>query len=221
MVNGHVLTPAAADHARYPIKEATHVRLGRDLKVLQVLLPVEGDVGRLDLALLDVDLVAAEDDGDVFAHTLEVAVPVGHVLVRDARRHVEHDDAALALDVVAVAQAAKLLLAGRVPHIEADRAKVGVEGEGVDLDAEGGYLVSSGDREHGLGSGKSRADDRMRRGHWGSGTRMKLGLSGKGRDAPMYFFSNSPVKWRLTKVVCPSASASVRQKVDDQLTLPV
>jgi hypothetical protein len=35
-------------------------------------------------------------------------VPVGHVLVRDAARDVEHDDAALALDVVAVAQAAEL-----------------------------------------------------------------------------------------------------------------
>jgi hypothetical protein len=29
-------------------------------------------------------------------------------------------------------------LAGSVPHVEADGAKVGVEGEGVDLDTEGG-----------------------------------------------------------------------------------
>ena len=38
-----------------------------------------------------------------------------------------HDDAALALDVVAVAQAAELLLSRRVPHVEAERAEVSVE----------------------------------------------------------------------------------------------
>jgi len=90
-------------------------------------------------------------------------VPVGDVLVRDLGRDVEHDDAALALrardgrgqraserrgeetgargahlDVVAVAETAELLLAGRVPHVEADGAKVGVEREGVDLDTESG-----------------------------------------------------------------------------------
>jgi hypothetical protein len=69
-------------------------------------------------------------------------VPVGDVLVRDARGDVKHDDAALALDVVAVAQAAEFLLAGSVPDVEADGAKVGVEGEGVDFDTEGGYCVS-------------------------------------------------------------------------------
>jgi hypothetical protein len=51
-------------------------------------------------------------------------VPVGDVLVGDARRHVEHDDAALAVDVVAIAQTAKLLLAGRVPDVELDGAEV-------------------------------------------------------------------------------------------------
>lgn len=103
---------------------------------------MEGDIGSLDLALLDVHLVAAQHDGDVFTHALEVAVPVGYVLVRDARGDVKHDDAALALNVVAVAQAAEFLLAGSVPDVEADGAKVGVEGEGVDFDTEGGYCIS-------------------------------------------------------------------------------
>jgi hypothetical protein len=48
------------------------VGLGRDVVVLQVLLSVEGDGLCLDLALLDVDLVAGEDDGDVLADTDEV-----------------------------------------------------------------------------------------------------------------------------------------------------
>lgn len=48
------------------------VGLGGDVVVLQVLLAVEGDGLGLDLSLLDVDLVAAEDDWDVLADTDEV-----------------------------------------------------------------------------------------------------------------------------------------------------
>lgn len=97
------------------------VGLGRDLEVLEVLLAVEGDGSGLDLALLwletgqdarvsqtrllstsararrvvthlDVNLVSAEDDGDVLADALEIAVPVGDVLVGDPGGDVEHDD---------------------------------------------------------------------------------------------------------------------------------
>jgi len=104
------------------------VGLGGDVVVLQVLLPVEGDLLRLDLPVLDLHLVPAEDDGDVLADAREVAVPVRHVLVRDAARDVEHDYGALALDVVAVAKAAELLLTGGVPDVELQRAAVRVEG---------------------------------------------------------------------------------------------
>lgn len=48
------------------------VGLGRDVVVLEVLLAVEGDGLGLDLALLDIDLVAAENNGDVLADTDEV-----------------------------------------------------------------------------------------------------------------------------------------------------
>ncbi len=97
---------------------------------------MEGDGLGLDLAVLDVDLVAAQHDGYVLADAHEVLVPRGHVLVRDARGHVEHDDGALALDVVAVAQAAELLLARRVPHVERDRAAVRREPQRVYLHAQ-------------------------------------------------------------------------------------
>jgi hypothetical protein len=49
------------------------VGLGGDVVVLKVLLAVEGDGLGLDLALLHVDLVSAEDDGDVLTDTDEVA----------------------------------------------------------------------------------------------------------------------------------------------------
>lgn len=48
------------------------IALGRDVVVLKVLFPVEGDGLGLDLALLDIDLVAAENDGDVLADTGQV-----------------------------------------------------------------------------------------------------------------------------------------------------
>ena len=85
---------------------------------------MEGDRLGFHLALLHIDFIAAEDDGDVLAHAHEVTVPVGHVLVGDARGHVEHDDPALSVDVVAVAQTAELFLACCVPDVELDGAEI-------------------------------------------------------------------------------------------------
>ena len=85
---------------------------------------------------LHVDLVTAEDDGNVLANTLEITMPVGHILVGNARGDVEHDDTALALDVVTIAETTELLLSSGIPDVEADGAEVGREREGVDLDAE-------------------------------------------------------------------------------------
>jgi hypothetical protein len=51
-------------------------------------------------------------------------VPVGNVLVGDAGGNVEHDDTALAVDVVAVTETTELLLTGSVPHVELDLTEV-------------------------------------------------------------------------------------------------
>ena len=51
-------------------------------------------------------------------------VPVGDVLVGDAGGDIEHDDTALAVDVVAVAKTTELLLSSGVPDIELDLTKV-------------------------------------------------------------------------------------------------
>lgn len=45
-------------------------------------------------------------------------MPVGNVLVGNAGCDIEHDDTALAVDVVAVAKATELLLAGGIPDVE-------------------------------------------------------------------------------------------------------
>jgi hypothetical protein len=51
-------------------------------------------------------------------------VPVGNVLVSDAGGDIEHDDAALAVDVVSITQTAELFLACSIPDIEHDVAEV-------------------------------------------------------------------------------------------------
>ena len=45
------------------------VGLCADVKVLQVLFAVEGDCFGFDFAVFDVDFIATEDDGDVFANS--------------------------------------------------------------------------------------------------------------------------------------------------------
>lgn len=51
-------------------------------------------------------------------------MPVGHVLVGDARRDIEHDDTGLAVDVITVTKAAELLLPSRIPNIELDLTQI-------------------------------------------------------------------------------------------------
>jgi len=51
-------------------------------------------------------------------------VPVGDVLVCDTRGDVEHDNTALAVDVVAITETTELLLTCGVPDVELDGAEV-------------------------------------------------------------------------------------------------
>ena len=102
---------------------------------------MEGDLLGLDLTVLDINLVSAQHNWDVLTHTAQVPMPCGHILVGETRRDVEHDDGALAVDVVAVAKATKLLLTCRVPAIEPDLASVRREVQGADLDADRGLIL--------------------------------------------------------------------------------
>ena len=51
-------------------------------------------------------------------------MPVGNVLVGNARGNIEHDDAALAVDVVSITETTELLLTSGIPHVELDLAEV-------------------------------------------------------------------------------------------------
>jgi len=116
------------------------VRLGRDVVVLQVLLAMEGDGLGLDFALLNIDFVTAEDDGHVFANSDKVTMPVGNILVGYARCDIEHDDTALAVDVITVSKSSELLLPSCVPHIELNLTEVGGETERVNFYSECGNV---------------------------------------------------------------------------------
>ena len=51
-------------------------------------------------------------------------MPVGDVLVGDTGSNIEHDDTALAVDVVTVTETTELLLTGSIPDIEGDLTDV-------------------------------------------------------------------------------------------------
>ena len=51
-------------------------------------------------------------------------MPVGDVLVCDARGNIEHDDTALAVDVITITQTTELLLTCGIPDIELDGTEV-------------------------------------------------------------------------------------------------
>jgi hypothetical protein len=55
---------------------------------------------------------------------IQLTVPVGDVLVGDTGGDIEHDDTALAVDVISVAETSKLLLSRSIPDIEFDFAQV-------------------------------------------------------------------------------------------------
>jgi len=113
------------------------VRLGGDLEVLEVLLSVERHSCGLDLSILDIHFITTQHDRDVLAYAFKIAMPIWDVFVRDSGSDIEHDDPALALDVVPIAETTEFLLSGSIPDVEADGAIVGGKGEGVDFNTEG------------------------------------------------------------------------------------
>lgn len=102
---------------------------------------MEGNLLGFDLTVLDLHLITSEYDRNILTHACEITVPVWHIFVSNTGCHIEHDNGALALDVVSVAKPAKFFLAGGVPYVELDWPSVGVEEEWVDFNSEGGYIL--------------------------------------------------------------------------------
>ena len=113
------------------------VALGRDVVVLQILFPVESDLLSLDFPVLDVYLVADQADRDVLADSNQVLVPLWHVLVGDSCADVEHDNAAVASNIVSITESSQFFLTCGIPDVEDNKSLRGVEGHGVHFDTEG------------------------------------------------------------------------------------
>lgn len=79
---------------------------------------MEDDGLCFNFSVLNINFVTAQDNRNVFTNSDEIAMPVGDVLVCDARGHVKHNNGAMRLDVITVSQTSQLLLAGCVPDIE-------------------------------------------------------------------------------------------------------
>lgn len=84
----------------------------------------------------------------IWSGPAEIAVPCGHVLVGEARCHIEHDDGTLPMDVVAIAQPAELFLPCCVPAEEAELPSVGCEVQRMHLHANGCCKDGSRDEDH-------------------------------------------------------------------------
>ena len=63
-------------------------------------------------------------DASPFCRESKLTMPVGYVFVRDTRRHVEHNDTALAVNIVAIAETTKFLLPRGIPNIELNSSVV-------------------------------------------------------------------------------------------------
>jgi len=55
---------------------------------------------------------------------IELTVPVGNILVGNARGNIEHNDATLSVDVVSVTKTSEFLLSCGVPDVELDITQV-------------------------------------------------------------------------------------------------
>ena len=98
------------------------------------------------------------------------------------------------LDIISVSEASELLLPGGVPDVEPDGSSVGVEHEGMDL--EGTQLELN--KIFGFISGLTSTP-----------------------SVATYFFSNSPVRCRLTKVVLPVPPSPTRTNLKVGISSPV
>lgn len=119
----------ANEFSRQPEERLFKVVVGLcgNVVVLEVLFSVKGDDLCLDLALLIVDLVAAKNYRYALTNTEEITMPIGNVLVGDARGDVKHDDSKVTIDVVAVTETAKLFLPSSIPDLKLNCTVVGGE----------------------------------------------------------------------------------------------
>ena len=60
------------------------VTLGRNVVVLEVLLSMEGNLFGLHFSVLNINFISNQDNGNVFAYSHQILVPLWNILVGDS-----------------------------------------------------------------------------------------------------------------------------------------
>lgn len=102
------------------------VRLSRDVVVLERSLSVESDLSSLDLSVLRVDLITNQNDGNVFADSGQILVPLRNIFIGDSGGDVEHHDSGISTNVVTFTETTELFLTSSIPNVESDGTLSGV-----------------------------------------------------------------------------------------------
>ena len=79
---------------------------------------MEHNILRFDFSVLHVDFITNEADWYVLADSDKIFVPFRNILISDARANIEHDNAAMAANVIPITKSSQFFLAGCVPNIE-------------------------------------------------------------------------------------------------------
>ena len=102
---------------------------------------MEHNILRLDLSVLHVDFITNEADWYVLADSDKIFVPFRNILISDARANIEHDNAAMAANVIPITKSSQFFLAGCVPNIEFDKAFRSMERHWSDLDTKSSNVL--------------------------------------------------------------------------------
>lgn len=94
----------------------------------------------LDLTVLNVNLISAQNNWYVAAGAHQITIPVGHILIGGPRGHIEEDNGTLRLNVIALAQATKFFLPGRIPDMELYWSSTRVKFQWMHLHSHGGQI---------------------------------------------------------------------------------
>lgn len=102
------------------------VRFSRDIIILEGSLSVESDLSSLDLSVLRVNLVTDQNDGNIFADSGQILVPLRNIFISNSGGDIEHHDSGVGTNVVTFTETTELFLTSSIPNVESDGTLSGV-----------------------------------------------------------------------------------------------
>mmetsp|Transcript_342 Transcript_342/g.396 ORF Transcript_342/g.396 Transcript_342/m.396 type:complete len:107 (-) Transcript_342:155-475(-) len=68
-------------------------------------------------------------------------MPSGNILISETRSHIEHNNSALSVNIVAVTKTTEFLLTSSIPAVETDLTPIGGEIQRTDLNTNSGFVL--------------------------------------------------------------------------------